>query len=308
MKTLVVEPMPELFWQKIDENGWRDYFVTETSDDIEIVIIRTKTQVDKSFITKFPKLKAIIRAGSGFDNIDVNEAVKRNIAVCNTPQANALSAAEHTISFVFALLKQHRIAQDNLLQGSWKNNLQNNWEISDLKVLVVGIGRVGSRVAKILQNLGAEVHGVDPFLNESVWQEKNIESISYQDGLQWCNMLSFHCPLYKDTKHYFNMDILSKFINPFWLINTARGKIVQEQAVVQGLSNKQILGYAADVFTKEPWLGNAFASYNNVYLSPHIGAHTLKAKNRLLKETLQVWKELVFHGKITNSVDLKFCY
>ncbi len=307
MKTLVVEPMPDLFWQKVDENGWRKYFVTETSDDIEIVIVRTKTQADKSFIMKFPKLKAIIRAGTGFDNINVHEAVKRNIVVCNTPQANALSAAEHTIAFVFALLKQHRIAQENLLQGSWKNGLQNNWEISDLKALVVGIGRVGSRVAKILQDLGAEVRGIDPFLKESDWQEKNIESTSYRDGIEWCNMLSFHCPLYKDTEHYFNMDILSKFNNQFWLINTARGKIVQEQAVVQGLKNKQILGFAADVFANEPWSGNIFTSYNNVYLSPHIGAHTSKAKNRLLKETLQVWKELVFHGKITNSVDPKFC-
>jgi D-3-phosphoglycerate dehydrogenase / 2-oxoglutarate reductase len=308
MKTLVVEPMPDLFLQKVDENGWREYFVTETSDDIEILIIRTKTQADKMFMARFPKLKAIIRAGTGFDNIDVHEAVKRNIAVFNTPQANALSAAEHTISFIFALLKQHQIAKEKVLNKSWKGSMNNCWELSDLKVLLVGMGRVGSRVAKILQSLGADVRGVDPYISEAEWLNKNIEITSYQDGINWCNMLSFHCPLYKDTEHYFNTDILSKFINPFWLINTARGKIVQEQAVVQGLKNKQILGFAADVFANEPWMGNVFASYTNVYLSPHIGAYTLKAKNRLLTETLQVWKELVFHGKITNSVDLKFCY
>ena len=307
MKTLVLEPMPELFWQKIDENGWQDFFVTENSSDIEILIIRTKTKVDRTFLMGYPNLKAIIRAGTGFDNIDTYETEKRNVIVCNTPEANALSAAEHTISFVFALIKQHQIAKECVLNKSWKETIDSSWELSDLKVLIVGVGRVGTRVAKILQNLGAEVRGVDPYLSTKNWNEKEIKSVSFQDGLHWCNMITFHCPLYKDTEGYFNLKVVDEIRNSIWLINTARGGVVNEEAVICGIENNRILGFAADVFSDEPWSGNTFSSLKNVYLSPHIGAFTSKAKNRLSLETLHVWKEFVFHRKVLNRIDLKFC-
>ena len=307
MKTLVIEPMPDFFWQKINENGWQDYFVTEKSRDIEILIIRTKTKVDRTFLIGYPNLKAIIRAGTGFDNIDAIETEKRNIVVCNTPEANALAAAEHTISFIFALIKQHQIAKECVLNKSWKKTMDNCWELSDLKVLVVGVGRVGTRVAKMLQYHGAEVRGVDPYLDYKDWDKKKIESTTYLDGIHWCNMITYHCPLYKETEDYFNLKLVDEVSNSIWLINTSRGGIIDERAILYGLEKQKILGFAADVFSNEPWLGSSFSSLKNVYLSPHIGAFTSKAKNRLSEEVLHVWEELVFHEKILNKIDLKFC-
>ena len=309
MKTLVLEPMPNLFWNEVKENGWSNFFYKKhqnTPEKTEIIIIRTNTIFNKSFFDEFPDLKLIIRAGTGVDNIDIKEARKRDIVVCNTPEANAFSAYEHTISFVFALIKQHQKAKEAILNNSWKSQLSENLEISDLKVLIVGLGRVGTRVARTLLNLGADVLAVDPYLTPEEWEQKKVVETSYKAGLEWCNMLSFHCPLTRETQNYFSMKTLRKLQNPIWLLNTARGKIVQEHAIEMGLQKGILLGAALDVFSSEPWKIKEFAKSNNVILTPHTGSFTKKAKQRMALETLKVWSEFVFDNKIISSIDYRF--
>lgn len=304
-----MEPMPGYFWQKIKENNWERYFQKDTQvnlEKIEIIIIRTKTNFDKEYFQKFPNLKLIIRAGSGFDNIDILEAEKRNVIVCNTPEANAIPAYEHTLSFIFALIKQHQKCKSLVLNEDWNKNFSQNWEISDLKVLVVGVGRVGTRVAKALKFLGTEVKGVDPYLTNLEWNEKDVNKISYNKGLEWCNLLTYHCPLTQETLNYFSESILKELKNPVWLINTARGGIVDENVIEQGLSSGKILGFASDVFCEEPWKVQEFAKKENVILSPHTASFTEKAKKRMAIETLEVWSEYVFHHDIISEIDKRF--
>lgn len=304
MKTQVLEKMPDYFWQLIKQKGWQVNFTEEYNKNSEILIIRTHTKADRVLLSKYPFLKMIIRAGSGFDNVDAREAEKRKIIVCNTPRANAVSAAEHTISLMLALIKQHQYGKERVLTKSWKTAMDNCWEISDLKVLLVGVGHVGTHVANKLQDLGASLKGVDPFLDEDIRKSKKIDWTTYQEGITWCNMISYHCPLYSKTQGYFNLDVVKQCKNPIWLVNTARGGIVDENAVKYGLENKSILGFAADVFTVEPWQGNTFSSGKNVYLTPHIAAYTLNAKIRLSRQTLQVWEKYVFEDKIQHKIDL----
>ena len=310
MKTLVMEPMPHLFWEEIQKKGWNSYFTESvtSNDKIEIIIIRTKTDFNKDKFTEFPNLKMLIRAGSGFDNIDIIEAKNRNVIVCNTPDANAFSAYEHTISFIFALVKQHQICKDRVLNSNWEKNFMPNWEMSDLKVLIVGVGRVGTRVAHALQHLGAQVKGVDPYLSAEEWKQKNIESLIYKEGIKWCNLITYHCPLSDETENYFDGRVLDVLKNPIWLVNTSRGKVVNESVVFKGLLNKKLFGFASDVFTEEPWRVKEFAHNLNVILSPHIGAHTNKAKNRLSLETLQVWSDFVYKQQINNNINSKFTH
>lgn len=310
MKTFVMEPMPHLFWEEIQKKGWNSYFTESvtSNDKIEIIIIRTKTDFNKDKFTEFPNLKMLIRAGSGFDNIDIIEAKNRNVIVCNTPDANAFSAYEHTISFIFALVKQHQICKDRVLNSNWEKNFMPNWEMSDLKVLIVGVGRVGTRVAHALQHLGAQVKGVDPYLSAEEWKQKNIESLIYKEGIKWCNLITYHCPLSDETENYFDGRVLDVLKNPIWLVNTSRGKVVNESVVFKGLLNKKLFGFASDVFTEEPWRVKEFAHNLNVILSPHIGAHTNKAKNRLSLETLQVWSDFVYKQQINNNINSKFTH
>lgn len=302
MKTLVLETMPDLFWQLVVEHNCNNFFSTDLDLDSEIVIIRTQTKAYRDFLSLFPRLKMIIRAGSGFDNIDIVEAKKRNIIVCNTPEANTICAFEQTISFIFALIKQHKISHQNLIKGNWKTGLKPNWEMSDLKALVVGVGRVGTQVAKALQYFGSAVKGVDPYLTDSDWQLKNIDPIFFDEGLKWCNLITFHCPLTSETIDYFDANTLNSLKNPIWLINTARGAVVDISAVKTGLKNHQILGFAADVFAVEPPTEIIFRNEENVLFSPHVGSFTEKAKERLSQETWAVWKAFVLNKAIINPV------
>jgi D-3-phosphoglycerate dehydrogenase len=307
-----MEPMPDLFWQKIKQKGWEKYFfqpeTIPATRKIEIVIIRTKTVFDRAMFQKFPALKMIIRSGSGFDNIDILEAEKQNVIVCNTPEANAISAYEHTISFIMALIKQHQIAKQNILRGNWKTGLENNLELSDLNALIVGVGRVGSKVAKALQYFGAKVKGVDPYLPKAEWQKKEVESIKYDDGIKWCNLISYHCPLTYETKNYFNDSTISLLEHPIWLVNTARGGIISENAVAMGLECGKLLGFATDVFSVEPFTTTDYADLSNVLLTPHIGSFTRKAKNRISLETLEVWSKFVHHDLIVSEINKEYFY
>ncbi len=299
MKTIVLEKMPDLFWEKIAENRWEKYFFTPKNemtsyDKIEIVIIRTRVIFHKELFEKFPKLKMIIRAGTGFDNIDIEEGFKRGIIICNTPEANAPAAFEQTISYIFALIKQQPIMNSNLLNHLWKNGLKMNLEIEDLRILIVGVGRIGKRVANAMKLLGAKVKGVDPYLSEAEIQESKIDFIDYESGLKWCNLLTFHCPLTFETKNYFNMKSFDLLSNPIFIVNCARGLIVNEMALNYGLRNNLLLGVALDVFEQEPNPKITFQQNKNVILSPHIGAYTKKSKNRMALETLFVWSQFVF--------------
>lgn len=309
MKTLVMEKMPSLFYEIMAENNWKDQFFEPgeiENSRVEICIIRTATQFDAVMMDCFPKLKQIIRAGTGYDNINVKEAERRGIVVCHTPEANALAAYEQTIAFIFGLIKHINISKPAVLNRTWREGHPSNWEISDLKVLIVGVGRVGKQVAKALQFLGAEVKGVDPYLNDSIWSELGLDSVSYEDGLAWCNTISYHCPLTSKTVDYFNASTLKFLQNPIWLINAARGGVVNEAILAEGLDGGIILGAGLDVFDTEPWVPLNFGGYNNVILSPHVGARTLKAKLRLARETLDVWQAYGESEKIISEVDSRF--
>jgi D-3-phosphoglycerate dehydrogenase / 2-oxoglutarate reductase len=302
MHTLVLEEMPQQFWDELDKRGLSHWFTAENllfSENIEIIIIRTQITFNESYFKRFPNLKLVIRAGTGVDNIDLKAAKKYGVPVCHTPEANAISAFEQTMSFIFALIKQQNSMKDAVLNKQWKTQVQPNLEISDLKVLVVGVGRVGTRVANILQHLGASVLGVDPYLSENQWEERKVKPISYVSGLKWCNMLTFHCPLTDETKHYFSRATLKLLSQPIFLINTARGSIVEEDAITQGLNNGMIRGIGLDVFEEEPWEPTTFAELPQVLLSPHAGAFTEAAKKRLAIETIETWEKYTVNRTIT---------
>ncbi len=308
LKTLILEPMPERFHYEIEARGWQQWFhriedVTlseESNSGWQAIVIRTKTRFDRSMFRLFPDLKLLIRAGTGFDNIELDAT--GDVVVCNTPDANAIAAAEHTLSFILALIKHLNLAGRNVLSERWRDGMPYNPEISELRVLLVGVGRVGGRVARCLRMLGAKVKGVDPYLTAKERIERGIEFVGYEDGLKWCNMLSFHCPLTDETRNYFvekHLDITEESI---WLVNTARGPIVSWKAVEKGVKSGKILGAALDVFDPEPWIPPAIANDPRIMLSPHTGARTGAAQERLALETIHVWQEFAFHGRVINKV------
>ncbi len=308
LKTLILESMPVRFHLEIESRGWQRWFhriedVTLSDDENrgwQAIIIRTKTRFDRSMFRMFPDLKLLIRAGTGFDNIELDAA--GDVVVCNTPDANAPAAAEHTLSFILALIKHLNLAGRNVLAEKWRDGMPYNPEISELRALLVGVGRVGGRVAKSLLALGAHVKGVDPYLTDRGRIERGIEFVGYEEGLKWCNLLSFHCPLTDETRNYFTEKQLNAIEEPIWLVNTARGPIVSWRTVEKGLQSGKILGAALDVFDPEPWIPPAIADDPRILLSPHSGARTGAARERLALETIKVWKAFAFDGQVINKI------
>lgn len=303
MQTLILDEQPDYFWSEVKANKIEDYFSMKLPpDQVEIVIIKTPTTVDQSFIARYPKLKMIIRSGSGYDNIDLKLTRKANIIVCNTPEANTIAAFEHTMAFIFAMIKQHQRSKKNVLQKKWKDELAWNYEINELTVLVVGLGRIGTKVAQALQLFGARVWAVDPYLSQKQWLEKKITRVSYDQGLKCANLISYHCPLTKETKNYFSDNTLNTLSHPAYLVNTARGPIVNEVSLKKGLNSGQIIAAGLDVYDSEPNPELTFGEYDNVYLTPHTGAYTQAAKIRLAKEVVTTWKSFVDGGEAISRV------
>ncbi|MFA7056557.1 MAG: NAD(P)-dependent oxidoreductase [Candidatus Cloacimonadales bacterium] len=303
--TLVLDEMPDLFWELVKENNNEKYFTTEKllfSEEIEIIILRTKSIITESHYKRFPNLKCIIRAGSGYDNIDVVKAVEYGITIQNTPEANVQSAFEHTLALIFSLIKNLKPHNNSVLLNTWREGIADNLEVSDLKVLVVGIGRVGSKVAEYLKLLGAEVRFVDPYEDETFWEGQDINSTSYQEGLQWCNLVTYHCPLYAKTHHYFSKSELSLLTQPIYLINAARGEIVDVDAVVKGIQDNKIIGAGIDVMENEPWQCEGWEASDRIILTPHTGAFTAKAKQRLSEECYSTWNEFCFNSKVVSQI------
>jgi D-3-phosphoglycerate dehydrogenase len=308
MLTTVLEKMPNNFWQLLEQNGWQQHFTSKEDKRAKIAIIRTYTDFDKAKFAHFPNLKLIIRAGTGYDNIDLTEAKKRAVTVCNTPNANAISAAEHTLAFIAAMLKQQQPGKQIIQNKKWRETAQNCWEFAELKVLIIGLGRVGSRTAKLLQSLGAQVKAYDPYLNKLEFKKKQVASTELEFGLGWCNLLSFHTPLTSQTYHYFSVKMLQMLQNPFWLVNTSRGSVIDIAAIKLALEQNKLLGAALDVFPQEPFNMPDFMRADKIYLTPHLGAFTKNAKERMAEETLQVWQKFVFENKIISEVDPRFTF
>ncbi len=292
--TLVLDEMPKLFWNLVSDNKVEEYFTQDNllfSEDIECIILRTKSSITESHLKRFPNVKTIIRAGSGYDNIDVEATEKYQVVVQNTPEANVQSASEHTLNMIFALTKQLKLGNEMLVKNQWKKDLSPNLEISDLNVLIVGLGRIGSKVAEMLSYLGANIRYCDPYVDNP-----DFFKTSYTDGLKWCNLVTFHCPLYSKTHHMFSKETLSMLEQKIFIVNVARGGVVDIDAVRQGLETDKLFAGAIDVYENEPWQYEGWEKRDDLILSSHVGAHTKQAKDRLSKDCFNAWNAFCFNN------------
>ncbi len=304
MKTIVVEEMPDLFWELLEKSKIENVKsgFNFPKNEVEIIILRTQFILNCSIIDEYPNLKFVIRAGTGVDNIAVHYAYSKGIKVFNTPNANAHSAFEQTISHIFSLIKNSKKSDDNIFKGNWKKDLPFNLEVIDLKILIVGFGRVGKKVYDLLSSLGASIRIYDPFISSHKIKNQMINDFS--EGLNWCNLVTFHCPLYAQTHQMLDFSKIEKTPHPFYLVNCARGNVIDFDAVLKGLKSGKIIGAGIDVFEKEP-MKKKLEKIPNLILSPHIGAYTKNAKNRMAVETIQTLASVINNEKI-EEVDLRF--
>ena len=240
--------------------------------DIEGIILRTNIKITREIIESAPKLKIISRTGAGVDNVDVVAATEKGILVCHAPGVNSISVAEQTLAILLGLAKQLKIMDKAVCEGNWKiRNAGKAVDIEGKTLGLIGIGRIGSLVAdKCRLAFNMKVIAYDPYV-------KQIEGIELYPNLdqvfQEADFISIHVPYMEQTHHLVNAKLLSLMKPDAYLINTARGSLIDEKALIEALEKGSIAGAGLDVFEKEPpSSNNSLLRLNNVILTPHSSA------------------------------------
>jgi D-3-phosphoglycerate dehydrogenase len=245
------------------------------------LIVRSETKVRADVLEKTPDLKVIGRAGTGYDNIDAKAAAERGVAVLVAPGGNTLSAAEHTIALMFALARHIPQANAKLRAGEFDRGFK-GVELAGKTLGVLGLGNIGAIVAQRGMALGMNVIGHDPVLSKERAAELGIELQPIYEVIKRADFLTLHTPLAPETKHLIGVKAIALCKPGVRIINCARGGLIDEAALLEGLNSGKVAGAALDVFEKEPpEKGSALVNHPNVVCTPHLGASTTDAQVRV---------------------------
>jgi D-3-phosphoglycerate dehydrogenase len=267
-------------------------------------ICRSGVKITAESLAGNHRLKAIVRAGVGTDNIDKDAATRQGIVVMNTPAGNTVSTAEHTFALILALSRNVAAADASLRQHRWERNKFMGVQLAGKTLGIVGLGRIGQAVAKRAQSFDMRVVGFDPFLSAERAAEMGIELVSTVRGmLPEVDYLTVHTPLTDDTRHLVGMEELSILKPGVRLVNCARGGIYDEQALVEGLKRGVIGGVALDVYEHEPCTDSPLFDMPGVLVTPHLGASTEEAQSQVAVEGVGLLVDFLSTGAIRHSVN-----
>jgi D-3-phosphoglycerate dehydrogenase / 2-oxoglutarate reductase len=245
------------------------------------LIIRSSTKVTAEVIERAQNLKAIGRAGIGVDNIDIEAATKRGVLVANAPESNTVAAAEHTPGLMLAAARRIPAADSSLREGEWKRSAFKGVEVSEKTLGLVGLGHVGAIVARGAAGMGMRVLAYDPYVSEDRMRSMNVDRAeSLDEVFESSDFISLHVPRTPQTAGMVDAGALEKMKPTAYLINVARGGIVDEMALYNALKDGTIAGAALDVFATEPTTDSPLFSLPNVVVTPHLGASTAEAQDR----------------------------
>lgn len=272
--------------------------------DYHGLIVRSATKVTAEVIAAAPNLRVIGRAGTGVDNIDLEAASKRGIVVMNTPGGNTLSAAEHTISMLLSLARHIPQATASVKAGKWEKDRFMGTEVKDRTLGIIGLGSIGSVVARLAEGLGMKVIGYDPYLSAEVAAKRKVEMVSLDELFAKSDFITVHTPLTPSTKNLINAASLAKMKKGVRLINCARGGIIDEKALYEAIVSGHVAGAALDVFEKEPPGSNPLLELEQVICTPHLGASTTEAQIKVSIAIAQQVVEYLLQGTARNAVNL----
>ncbi len=286
MKVLVTDGIEKEALEKLQASHQVD--VIEVSPEellssverYDALVVRGRTKVTAQVIEKGANLKVIGRAGVGVDNIDVNAATKRKIAVVNAPTGSTISVAELALGHMLSVARRLPQADKSIKDGKWEKKKFMGVELNGKTLGLLGSGRIGTEVAKRAQTFGMRTIAYDPYLPPQIAKDNNIDLIDMETLLREADFLSIHTALTPETRGMVGAKELSMMKKTSFLINCARGEVVQEQALADAVKSGTIAGAALDVFEKEPPTGSPLVGLENVFMTPHIGASTREGQFR----------------------------
>ena len=269
-------------WQDIDQ-------LKSLIGNVQALIVRNQTEVTAELITAAADLKVIGRAGAGLDNVDVEAATEASVVVTYAPCENSLSVAELTIGLILSLARNIPAAAADTRQAGWNRGQFTGSELSGKTLGIVGIGRIGTLVAQRAQAFGMTLVAHDDYVDPSAphIQELNVQLTSLEQLLSQADFVVCHVPLSDETRDLFNQERFGQMKPGAMFINTSRGEVVNETALVESLQNKQLAGAALDVRNTEPPAPSRLEQMENVILTPHIAAFTSEAQQRVVATVCQ---------------------
>ena len=271
--------------------------------DADAIVVRSATKVTADIIAAAPKLRAIARAGTGVDNVNVEAASGRGIVVMNAPGANSISVAELAMAQLLSLARKLPAADASMKQGKWDKKSFLGEEIRGKVLGLAGLGRIGQEVARRAQAFEMTVLAHDPFISAQVAGGLSVELVSFDDLCARADYLSLHMPATPQTRHVFNAARFAACKKGLKIINTARGELIDEAALVEAITSGQIGGAALDVFTAEPTTDHTLQQLPQVVASPHIAASTREGQELVGVETASALRDFLKTGVIRNAVN-----
>ena len=293
---------PELSVVKAIKNPGK---LKESLPGAHALLVRSETKVTAEMMAQAPQLKVIGRAGIGVDNINVEEATRRGVAVFNAPGGNTVSAAEHTLGLLLALARNVPWADASMRRGEWDRSRFQGTELNGKTLGIVGLGRIGSHIAMIARAIGMEIIAHDPFLPAGRAKELGIAVLPLDDLLTRADVVTLHIPLSRDTKSLIDRRRLGLMKPTAFLVNTARGGLVDETALLEALEQKQLAGAALDVYPTEPLPADSpLRKAERLILTPHLAASTVEAQHKGGLEICRVVQNALLTGDNTGAVNL----
>lgn len=259
----------------------------------DFMFVRSATKVQKEMIDRMDNMKLIIRGGVGLDNIDLSYAEQKGIKVVNTPTTSSISVAELALSHMLALSRNIVKGTTGIKEGKWEKKKLKGVELNGKTLGIIGLGRIGRELAKRAKALSMRVIGYDPYT-----KVEDIEMVSLDKLLQNSDYISIHTPLTEETKHMIGKNEFKKMKPNAILINCARGGVVDEDALFEALKKRKIAGAGLDVFEVEPPEISELMNLSNVTFTPHIGASTKEAQQRIGEEVVRIISEVIKKEKI----------
>ena len=269
------------------------------------LIVRSETRVTAELLARAPRLRVIARAGIGVDTIDVAAATRRGIAVMNTPGANTVSAAEHALGLLLALVRHIPWAADAMRRGLWDRKRFEGTELRGKTMGIVGLGRIGGHVAQLARVFGMTVVAHDPYLPAGRAADLQVKVLPLEDLLRVADVVTMHVALTDETRHLINAARLALMKPTAVLINTARGELVDECALAEAITAKRIAGAAIDVFAQEPLPADSpLRKLDRVILTPHLAASTAEAQERVALEICGAVRDALLAGDLSTAINV----
>ncbi len=276
----------------------------ELIGDFEGVVLRSRTHINAEVLQHAPRLRVIGRAGTGVDNIDIEAATQRGVLVMNTPGANAMAAAEHTLALMLALARHIPQADQSMRAHKWEKKKFVGIELYNHALGIIGLGRIGSIVASRASDMKMRVLAYDPYISADVAAKLGVELVSLDDIFRESDFISLHTPLTNETRGLLDAAAFKKMKPGMRIINSARGGIIDEAALYDAVKEGKVAGAALDVFSKEPPGDSPLLTLPQIIATPHLGASSEQAHINVSTAIAEQMVDYLLNGVIKNAVNM----